>query len=74
MVNTLLDRVRALLKNELGSEFLYPVEENVLPQYSDVVLILSQYDAALKEFKTTHYNHSQYRWNTLEEIGFSCEE
>jgi hypothetical protein len=55
--NRLLGRCREVLDGELSLEFLDALDEDDVPQNSDVVLLLSQYVAAMKQF------HSAYhRW------------
>jgi len=68
MINALLNRIDIVLKNEKGTEFLYLLDDETLPQYSDAVLILSQYSTALEQFHKKHYNNSygSYYWDTQE--------
>lgn len=55
LVNRLLEKCREVLKGEDALEFLDLLSEDDVPQNSDVVLMLSQYVAAMKQFRTTHY-------------------
>jgi hypothetical protein len=50
VVNRLLEKCKNLLQNELSIEYLDLLDEDDLPQNSDIVLMLSQYDAALDQF------------------------
>ena len=49
------------------------LDEEMLPQNSDVVLVLSQWQAALKQYHNKHYgwDSSRYenRWFTTEDPG-----
>ena len=45
------------------------LDEETLPQNSDAVLILSQWQAALAQYKDRHYGYDSYgghRWFTVE--------
>lgn len=55
MVNRVLEPLKKLLENEPSFEFLDILDEVELPTNSDVVLIISQYEAALIEFKKQYY-------------------
>jgi hypothetical protein len=55
VVNRLLNKCRELLCDEPSLEFLDVFDDEQLPQNSDVVLALSQYAAALKQFRSTYY-------------------
>ena len=61
VVNRLLQSCREILANEPSLQFLDLIDKDAVPQYSDVVLLLSQYSAAMKAFHTTYY-----RWNGFE--------
>lgn len=68
ILNALLVKIRTLLENEGEIDFLYLLDSEALPQYSDSVLILSQYVAALKSFKNKHYycgaNSLSRKWHS----------
>jgi hypothetical protein len=55
IVNRLLTDVKGLLSDEPNSKYLDLLTDEDLPQYSDVVLILSQYEAAMKAFRSRYY-------------------
>jgi len=55
VVNRLLNKCRELLRDEPSLEFLDVFDDEQLPQNSDVVLALSQYAAALSQFRSTYY-------------------
>ena len=76
MVNRVIEPLKELLKNEPSHIFLDILNEDNLPTNSDVVLIISQYEKALLNFKNTYflidknyrdkYENAQARWNTKE--------
>jgi|SRR5665647_590571 len=70
MLNRLLTELSAVLKDDPSHAFLDLLDEESLPQNSDVVLILSQWQASLKQFHTKHYGYdpgrSESRWFTVE--------
>lgn len=58
ITNRLLERVRVVLSDEESIDFLDILDEDDVPQASDVTLILSQYVAAMKAFHSKYYG-----WN-----------
>lgn len=66
IVNRLLEDLRTLLKGEKSLQYLDLLEEDDVPQVSDVTLILSQYVAAMEAFKQRFYgwDGSEHRWFT----------
>jgi hypothetical protein len=64
IVNRLLEKVRKILVDEESIEFLDLLDEDDVPQASDVTLILSQYVAAMDAFHKQHYvwDGSNYKW------------
>jgi len=76
IVNRVLSPLNELLKNEASHKFLDVLNEDDLPTNSDVVLIISQYEKALLNFKnkyflfdknyTDEYGDLRARWNTKE--------
>ena len=68
LVNRLLKDVLLVLEEEPSKPYLDLLDEDDLPQNSDVLLMLSQFEAALKAFKNRYYvfdkfTHS-WRWRT----------
>lgn len=55
IANRLLEKVREVLAEEESIEFLDLLDEDDVPQVSDVTLILSQYVAAMQAFKGKYY-------------------
>lgn len=66
IVNRLLSCVHLVLMEEPSHCFLDLLDEDDLPQNSDVVLILSQSVAAMTAFKIRYY-----RWDGLENKWFT---
>lgn len=60
IVNRLLKDVQTILDTEPSRPYLDLLDEESLPQNSDVSLILSQYCAAMKSFHEKYYG-----WNGL---------
>lgn len=71
ILNRLLSDIRAILENEDSVNYLEPLREDELPQNSDAVLILGQYNAALESFRSAHFSHAYGgpRWVTREWIA-----
>lgn len=55
IVNRLLQKIREVLQDEDSIEFLDLLNEDDMPQTSDITLMLSQYVAAMEKFKEQHY-------------------
>jgi len=70
MLNRLLTELGELLKDDPSHGFVDMLDEETLPQNSDVVLVLSQWKAALEQYKAKHYgwdgSEREYRWFTVE--------
>ena len=60
VVNRILTDVKECLSDEEDAKYLDFLEDEQLPQYSDVVLIMSQYDAALTKFRRRYYGRDAY--------------
>jgi hypothetical protein len=64
-VNRLLTDLRGCLNGEDTSKYLDLLDEETLPQYSDALIIMSQFEAALEAFRTRYYLKSD-----TDELGF----
>jgi hypothetical protein len=64
ITNRLLNKVREVLEDSSVIEFLDLLEEDDIPQVSDVTLILSQYVASMDTFYKEHYGvfDGKYQW------------
>ncbi|MBU2513085.1 hypothetical protein KJ966_17225 [bacterium] len=64
LINRLLTDIKKLLEDETDSKYLDLIDDENLPQYSDVVLILSQYSASMKKFEGKYFGWegSDHKW------------
>ena len=72
ILNRLLTELGTLLDNDPSRGFVELLDEETLPQNSDAVLLLSQWQAALKQYKDRHYGYDgagSRRWFTQEQPG-----
>lgn len=71
-LNRLLTELGKVIEKDPSHGFVDKLDDETLPQNSDVVLVLSQWKAALQQFKKRHYGpdeaHRQ-RWFTQEDPG-----
>src|ERR1022692_1932657 len=56
-LNRLLTELQKVLENDPSRDFVELLDDEALPQNSDVVLLLSQWHAALQQYKERHYGH-----------------
>lgn len=70
LINRLLNDIKTILTSESSVQYLELLDEDSLPQNSDVVLILGQYKAAMDQFHNEFYcydsNLITRRWFTQE--------
>ena len=64
MANRVLEPLKDLFKNEESHVFLDTLNEDEIPTNSDVVLIISQYETAIKEFRSTYYIADRYQFDS----------
>ena len=57
IINRLLVDIRKNMEGEPEHKYLDLLDDESLPQYSDAILILSQYDGALKGFLAKHHGY-----------------
>lgn len=57
MINRLLHDIHTFLKDEPGSKYIDFLDDESLPQYSDVTLILSQWSTSVKAFKIKYHRY-----------------
>ncbi len=67
-VNRLLVDIKRFLEDSPEGKYLDLLEEEALPQASDVVVVMSQYEGALKAFRERHYGYyrSEHQWVVTE--------
>jgi hypothetical protein len=72
LINRVLADLREVLEKEPEYKFLDLLDDDNLPQTSDAVLIMVQYESALKSFSNRYYRivkndlnyHTRYVWVT----------
>jgi hypothetical protein len=68
MLNRLLTELSKVIEKDPSHAFVDMLDEETLPQNSDAVLVLSQWQAALKQYKARHYGYDssthEHRWFT----------
>jgi hypothetical protein len=73
IVNRLLRDIMSILEGEVTRDYLGLLDENDMPQNSDVVLIIGQAVAAMRAFKDKYYGYisriSAQTWATPETAG-----
>lgn len=74
ILNRVLDDVRAVLADEPEAKYLDPLDDQELPQNSDAVLVMVQYESALQAFNGRYYKSylSEFGhdvWLTEERMG-----
>jgi hypothetical protein len=60
IINRVLSDAGAFLKGEPDAKYLDMLDDETLPQYSDAILVLSQYEGALKSFKERHHGYQNH--------------
>lgn len=69
-INRILEQIKTLLSSQPTVGFLDILDDASIPSNSDAVLILAQYEAALKHFKDRFQRYDEdeekHRWNTKE--------
>lgn len=63
ILNRVLDDVRRTLANEPEAKYLDPLDDEELPQNSDAVLVMVQYESALSAF------HARYHESWVSGLG-----
>lgn len=71
MLNRLLAELSKVIEKDPSHAFVDMLDEDTLPQNSDAVLVLSQWQAALKQFRDRHFGYDssrgEHRWFTAED-------
>ena len=60
VINRLLTDIKLILNSEEQAKYLDLIVDDDLPQYSDVVLMLSQFVAAMTAYRGKYYLHDGY--------------
>lgn len=70
MINRLLTELTKILKDDPSYSFVDMLDEEGLPQNSDVVLVLSQWRSALEQYRSKYFGYDaaehRQRWFTAE--------
>ncbi len=72
LINKVLDDLKLILENEPEGKFLDILDDQNLPQTSDAVLMMCQYETALKSFRSKYYqtykidSHEKHAWVTAD--------
>lgn len=70
IVNRLLTDIQSMMEDEPEFKYLDLLDNEALPQYSDAILILSQYEGALKGFKERNHGWDNsvrgHVWNIID--------
>jgi 3-methyladenine DNA glycosylase AlkD len=64
-INRLLEDVKSTLADDPSTRYLDLLDEDELPQNSDAVLILTQWEAAVKQYKDKHQEYDsliEHEW------------
>jgi len=68
MINKVIEPLKVILSNEPIAQYLELLNDETLPTNSDAVYVMAQFDAAMQQFKDTHYRHDVvkggYKWFT----------
>jgi len=56
-INRILTDIQAFMNDEPEGKYLDLLDDETLPQYSDAILILSQYEGALSGFRSRYYGY-----------------
>ena len=56
-INRILTDIQAFMSDEPENRYLDLLDDETLPQYSDAILILSQYEGALSGFRSRYYGY-----------------
>lgn len=65
MINRVLSDIKNVVSKEATHEYLDLLDDETLPNNSDAVLILGQYEAAMKLFEDAHYRSDGARWRWI---------
>ena len=67
-VNRVLEQIKEIMKQEPTNEFLDLLDEDSLPSNSDSILIIGQFNASMKQFRSKYYGWTgmNHEWSTKE--------
>jgi len=72
-INRILEPIKLVMRNEPTAAFLDLLDEDEIPSNSDAILIIAQFQAAMRQFKATYFGSTEQfssaRWFTKENPG-----
>lgn len=72
LINRVLEDLLKILKDEPAGKYLYELDEDALPQVSDAVLTMVQFESALSSFQSRYCEYisdlGQRHWITKENV------
>ncbi len=57
MINRILEQIKEIVAEESTAQFIDLLDDETLPSNSDAVLILAQFQAAMKQFEDKYYHY-----------------
>jgi hypothetical protein len=76
LVNNVLRDLITILSSEPEGKYLAPLEDEALPQVSDALMMMAQFDAAVRAFVSRYrvyverpYRRRELRWITAEQVS-----
>lgn len=71
IVNRVLENLLTVLEGQPDAKYLEALDDDDLPQVSDAVLVMVQFESALASYRERHYQHVSgygHHWITVELI------
>lgn len=75
LINKVLDDLLTVLKDDPEGRYLHRLEDDDLPQVSDALLMMAQFDAALDAFRKRYFQYvkigfsREHHWITAEKLA-----
>lgn len=75
LVNNVLDDLLTIVKGEPEGKYLERLEDDDLPQVSDALMMMAQFNAAMDAFNKRYHRYvkvgyeRQHRWITVEQVA-----
>merc|ERR1712137_539879 len=63
LINRVLQDVIVVIQDEPQAAYVELLDDDQLPQNSDALLMMVQFDAALDAFKDAHFDYTAYSWS-----------
>jgi hypothetical protein len=65
-LNRILEDIKLIMADSPEAKYLDLLDDDILPQFSDALLILAHYDGALKNFYDKHWKFVNHDWQWSE--------